>query len=144
MKLGFLTACLPRRTLPEICKWAEAQGFEALEVAAGPISEIAPSPRPTSPSRVRPRRRGRVRELFARHHLELSSIAYYDNNLHPDGDERAASHAHLHRCIDAAALLGCPTVGTFVGRDPTRSVAENLRRRSPSSGRWSTTPARPA
>ena len=33
----------------------------------------------------------------------------------------------MHRCIDAAALLGCPTVGTFVGRDPTRSVAENLR-----------------
>ena len=24
-------------------------------------------------------------------------------------------------------MLGCPTVGTFVGRDPTRSVAENLR-----------------
>ena len=30
-------------------------------------------------------------------------------------------------CIDAAALLGCPTVGTFVGRDPGRSVADNLR-----------------
>jgi sugar phosphate isomerase/epimerase len=24
-------------------------------------------------------------------------------------------------------MLGCPTVGTFVGRDPTRTVAENLR-----------------
>ena len=34
---------------------------------------------------------------------------------------------HVRRCIDAASLLGCPTVGTFVGRDPTRSVAENLR-----------------
>ena len=34
---------------------------------------------------------------------------------------------HVRRCIDAAALLGCPTVGTFVGRDPGRSVADNLR-----------------
>ncbi|NIB31048.1 sugar phosphate isomerase/epimerase [Pseudonocardia sp. MCCB 268] len=29
--------------------------------------------------------------------------------------------------MDAAALLGCPTVGTFVGRHPGRTVAENLR-----------------
>ena len=29
-------------------------------------------------------------------------------------------------CIEAAALLGCPSVGTFVGRDPSRTVAENL------------------
>ena len=33
----------------------------------------------------------------------------------------------MHRCIDAAARLGCPTVGTFVGRHPGRSVADNLR-----------------
>ena len=29
--------------------------------------------------------------------------------------------------MDAAALLNCPTVGTFIGRHPGRSVAENLR-----------------
>ncbi len=38
-----------------------------------------------------------------------------------------ATNAHVARCIDAAAELGCPTVGTFVGRDPTKSVSENLR-----------------
>ena len=128
MKLGFLTACLPRRTLPEICEWAEAQGFEALEVAAWP--DLGDRPFTATHLAVEGFDRGAAdatRELFARHHLELSSIAYYDNNLHPDGDERTAVHAHVHRCIDAAASLGCPTVGTFVGRDPTRSVAENLR-----------------
>ena len=56
----------------------------------------------------------------------MSSIAYYDNNLHPDPDARRAIHAHVAACIEAAALLGCPSVGTFVGRDPSRTVAENL------------------
>ena len=28
--------------------------------------------------------------------------------------------------MDAAARLGCPTVGTFVGRDPGKPVADNL------------------
>ena len=36
MKLGFLTACLPDRTLPQLCEWAAAEGYEALEVAAWP------------------------------------------------------------------------------------------------------------
>ena len=36
MKLGFLTACMPRRSLAEICAWARANDFEALEVAAWP------------------------------------------------------------------------------------------------------------
>ena len=54
----------------------------------------------------------------------LSSLAYYDNNLHPDPDERGPINDHVHRCIDAAALLGCPTVGTFVGRDPVDGSRE--------------------
>ena len=45
----------------------------------------------------------------------------------PIPTERDAINEHVHRCIDAAAAVGCPTVGTFVGRDPGRSVSENLR-----------------
>ena len=36
MKLGFLTACMPRRSLAEVCAWARSNDFEALEVAAWP------------------------------------------------------------------------------------------------------------
>jgi sugar phosphate isomerase/epimerase len=127
MKLGFLTACLPQRPLAQICEWARAHDFEALEVAAWP--DLGDRPFTATHLAVEaftPADADDTNELFARHGLELSSIAYYDNNLHPDEDERAAVHAHVHRCIDAAALLGCPTVGTFVGRHPGRSVADNL------------------
>jgi len=66
-------------------------------------------------------------ELLEQHGLALSALAYYPNNLHPDPDERRAAHEYVRRCIDAAALLGAVPVGTFIGRDPTKSVAENLR-----------------
>jgi sugar phosphate isomerase/epimerase len=33
MKLGFLTACLPQRSLADVAAWAAGNGFEALEVA---------------------------------------------------------------------------------------------------------------
>jgi sugar phosphate isomerase/epimerase len=128
MKLGFLTACLPERSLEEIATWAAQQGFEALEVAAWP----ALGDRPFTATHLDVAGFGgedveRVTKLFAEQELTLSSLAYYDNNLHPDPAERAAVNAHVAACIDAAALLGVPTVGTFVGRDPGLSVAANLR-----------------
>jgi sugar phosphate isomerase/epimerase len=128
MKLGFLTACLPQRSLAEICEWAREHDFDALEVAAWP--DLGDRPFTATHLVVDgfgPAEAEAAQKLFARYDLECSSLAYYDNNLHPDPDTRSAVNDHVHTCIDAAALLGCPTVGTFVGRDPTRSVAENLR-----------------
>ncbi len=128
MKLGFLTACLPKRSLGQICEWAAAHDFEALEVAAWPDLGDRPfTATHLAVENLDAAAAEDVRHLFAKHGRELSSIAYYDNTLHPDADERAAINQHVHRCIDAAALLGCPTVGTFVGRHPGRTVAENLR-----------------
>ncbi|RAJ36807.1 sugar phosphate isomerase/epimerase [Kitasatospora sp. SolWspMP-SS2h] len=127
MKLGFLTACLPDVPLPELVAWAADHGYRALEVAAWP----ATGDRPFTASHLAAESLDRagaeqVAELFDRHGLALSSLAYYDNPLHPDPEERARVHAHLRRCVDAAALVGSPTVGTFVGRHPGRTVAENL------------------
>ena len=128
MKLGFITACLPARTLPQLCEWAAANGYEALEVAAWPDL----GDRPFTATHLNVEGFGdaeadATRELFAKHGLELSSLAYYDNNLHPDPTERKAVNDHVVALIDAAALLDCPTVGTFVGRHPGQTVAENLR-----------------
>lgn len=127
MKLGLLTACLPHLSLESIAGWAGAQGLQALEVAAWP--SIGDRPFTASHLAVERFDRGeadRVNELFTRHELTLSSVAYYDNNLHPDPAQRKAVNDHVVACIDAAALLGAASVGTFIGRDPTKSVAENM------------------
>lgn len=127
MKLGLLTACLPHLSLESIAEWAGAQGLQALEVAAWP--SIGDRPFTASHLAVERFDRGeadRVNELFTRHELTLSSVAYYDNNLHPDPAQRKAVNDHVVACIDAAALLGASSVGTFIGRDPTKSVAENM------------------
>lgn len=128
MKLGLLTACLPARSLEEIAAWAAGAGYEALEVAAWP--DLGERPFTATHLKVEgfdERRADEVRELFGRHQLTLSSLAFYDNNLHPAPAERKAVNDHVLACIDAAALIGCPTVGTFIGRDPSKSVAQNLR-----------------
>ena len=128
MKLGFLTACMPDRSLEEIAGWAGEHGYQALELAAWPQL----GDRPFTASHVAADRfdgaeADRVRKALADNGLELSALAYYDNNLHPDPSEREAILTHIRACIDAAAGLGCPAMGTFIGRDPARSVGDNLR-----------------
>ena len=130
MKLGFLTSCMPERSLEEIAAWAGANGYEALELAAWPHL----GDRPFTASHVRAdgegtpaREAARVRGILDAHGLAVSALAYYDNNLSPDPAEREGYHGHLRACIDVAAELGGVPVGTFVGRDPGRTVAENLR-----------------
>jgi sugar phosphate isomerase/epimerase len=142
VKLGFLTACMPERSLEEIAAWAGSNGFEALELAAWPGSATARSREPRQGRRLRRAEAERVRARSTSTGSTLSALAYYDNNLHPDPAERAAiprAPARLHR--RRAAKLGGVPVGTFIGRDPGRSVAENLREAERSSRRSSTTPA---
>ena len=129
MKLGFLTAAFPDLSLEEVAAWAAAEGFETLEVACWPaaggerrryagVSHIdVESFDPDD-----------VHELLGRHGLEISSLAYYPNNLHPDDEQREAANAHLLKVVDAAARLGVATVGTFVGNDKDRPYPENLAR----------------
>jgi sugar phosphate isomerase/epimerase len=128
MRLGLLTACLPTTPLEEIASWAAGHGYRALEVAAWPDRPG----RDWEASHFDVEHFGdveaaRAAELFEEHDLTISAVAYYENNLHADPETRDAIHGHLRACIDAAQRLGCGLVGTFVGRDVTRTVEDNLR-----------------
>ena len=128
MKLGLLTAPFPRRSLQQVAAWAAGEGFEMLEVACWPAAG-AERRRYAGTSHIDATKAdpGRVRDLLDRHGLEISSLAYYPNNLHTDPKERRAANTHLRKVIDAAAKLGVPTVGTFVGRDQRKNVPDNFR-----------------
>lgn len=58
--------------------------------------------------------------------LEISSLAYYDNNLSADPEKRAFINNHTKKVIDAAALLGAKLVGTFIGKDITKDISGNF------------------
>jgi sugar phosphate isomerase/epimerase len=127
MKLGFLTACLPQVPLADIAAWAAEHRYQALEVAVWPkVGGREFEASHIDVANFGADQAGEVTELFAEHGLTLSSLAYYENNLHPDPERRTEIAAHVIRAIDAAALLGVETVGTFIGRHPGLSVKENI------------------
>lgn len=127
MKLGMLTACLPGDSLDDIAVYAANAGYQALEVAAWPSTGGRDFE--AAHLNLHDFSRGAAENVLgtvADHGLEISALAYYENNLHPDPDRRKQIRDHLEKVIDAAELLGVPYVGTFIGRDWTRPVSENL------------------
>jgi sugar phosphate isomerase/epimerase len=131
MKLGLLTAAFPGLSLAEVAEWAGANHFDTLEIACWPagsgegrryagVSHIDAERLDEAGARA-------ILDMLAARGLEISSLAYYPNHLHPDPGHRAEVTAHLDRVIDAAVLLGVEVVGTFIGADPSRSLTENLR-----------------
>ena len=130
MKLGLMTAALGGMDLDGVAGWAAAEGFQTLEVACWPmvtgdrrryagVSHIDVDALDAAGVPA-------IRRSLSAGGLEISSLAYYPNNLDPDTAVRSAAHEHLRKVIVAAEQLGVALVGTFIGRDPNRSVADNL------------------
>jgi sugar phosphate isomerase/epimerase len=132
MRLGLLTAAFPTLSLDEIADWAAANGFGALEVACWPAGEGAVR-RYAGVSHIDVETLDddaarRLVDGLAERGLEISALAYYPNPLDPDEDAAKASREHLRNVIVAAERLGVEVVGTFVGRDRSRTITENLER----------------
>jgi sugar phosphate isomerase/epimerase len=115
-------------SLPEVAAWASGAGYQSLEVAAWPVgSTHIHQAAHIDVARLTDSAAAAVMDLLRQHRLTLTGITYCDNNLHPDAGERTRIHRHLRACVDAAAALCVPNVTTFIGRDITRPVADNLK-----------------
>jgi sugar phosphate isomerase/epimerase len=129
MKLGLLTAPFPELTLDQVAEWSAANGFSMLEVACWPAAGGQKRRYAgTCHIDVDALDPDAVHAVLDRHGLEISSLAYYPNNLHPDDAHREEANGHLRKVIDAAAALGVPIVGTFAGNDQHRTFPDNFER----------------
>lgn len=131
MKLGLMTAILPDLSLEEIAAWASENGFEMLEVCAWPVGGAERRYAGVTHIDVNGLTQPQARDILAlmeQHELEISSLAYYPNPLHPDPDHRKMVIDHLKQVILGAEMLNVPIVGTFIGNDKKENLEENFAR----------------
>jgi sugar phosphate isomerase/epimerase len=129
MKLGLMSAAFPRMPLEQLAEWAAGSGFEMLEVACWPSTSAErrySGVTHIDVTELTSQKAGDVLDLMEKHNLEISSLAYYPNPLHPDPEHRRIVAEHLKQVIAAAAMLKVPIVGTFVGRDRNKTVEDNF------------------
>lgn len=120
MKLAFLNSCLKELSLEDTFRWAKDNGFQYLELSGAPwykhidIEELA---------------RGNIDWLLSlqeRYGVKIVAIMYGGRNLDPDPSIREESLKRLRAMIKSAKNLGVPVISTFIGRDYTKPIKENL------------------
>lgn len=131
MKMGLVTAILDGWTFEEMVDTVSRMGFQCVEVACWPQGKAERRYAGVSHIDV-----ARVveDEDYARYvlnycqerNVEISSLAFYPNTMDADLEKRAANISHLRKVIAASARLGVNMVTTFVGRDQTKTVEENI------------------
>ncbi|WP_099466957.1 sugar phosphate isomerase/epimerase family protein [Konateibacter massiliensis] len=129
MKLGFVSAILDSYTFEEMIDFASQHGFECVEVACWPKGKAERRYAGVSHidvAQLDDEKAAYIKNYCAKKKVEISSLAYYPNTMDPDLEKRAVYVEHLHNLIDASAKLGVNMVTTFVGRDPKKTVSENM------------------
>lgn len=127
MYLGFLTVCLGNIPLREKAEWAAKNGFKALEVACWPQDNDRDySSCDIDVDKLTKAEAEEIKSYIKALGLTITSLAYYDNNLHRSPQKRAFVNNHVKKCVDAAVLLGVPSVGTFTGRNIDKSIKDNF------------------
>ncbi len=129
MKLGLMTAAFPDLSLDQLAAWASENGFEMLEIACWPPGKAERRYAGVTHIDVTDFDKAKADEVHAimdKYALEISSLGYYPNPLHPDSDHRELVIDHLKKVILAAELLDVSIVGTFTGRDKYKNLEENF------------------
>lgn len=128
MKLGFLTVGLSPMSLEEIIAWGAGVSFETLEIGCWPVDNTRPFQ--GTQLDVTTMDKQRAIDIFAhcrQQDISISCLTYCANNLAHAQAERTANIEHLTKVIEAAAMLNVDTVCTFIGRDETEPIAENIK-----------------
>ncbi len=131
IKFGLLTAILDGWNFEEAVDVAAEMGFKCLEVASWPAGKA--TRRYAGVSHIDAERvvaddeyAKYVKDYIEGKGMHISSLAFYPNTMDPDLEKRAAAIAHLKALIQASAKLGVGLVTTFIGRDQTKTVEENI------------------
>jgi len=129
MKLGFVSAILDGWTFEEMIDTASEMGYSCVEVACWPCGKAERRYAGVSHINVDELDDAKIayiKDYCAKKNVEISSLAFYPNTMDGNLEKRAAAVEHLKKVICASAKLGVNMVTTFIGRDQTKTVEENL------------------
>ena len=129
MKLGLVTAILDGWNFEEMIDTVSEMGFRCVEVACWPQGKAERRYAGVSHIDVASlddAKAACILDYCKKKKVEISSLAFYPNTMDGDLEKRAYNIEHLKKVIAASAKLGVNMVTTFIGRDQSKSVEENI------------------
>lgn len=131
LQLGFVSAILADYDFVNVVKFAAQHQFSCVEIMCWP-KDNSDSRRYAGVAHIDvdnldDHRIADIKFVLKQNGIFISGLGYYPNPLDPDPEKAEFYVEHIKKIIKAAAKLGIPVVNTFVGRNPSLSVTENLK-----------------
>ena len=130
MKLGLVSAILDWMSFEEMIDTISSLGYECVEAACWPSGKAERRYAGVSHIDVDELSEAKAEYILnycKEKNVEISSLAFYPNTMDGDLEKRKANIEHLKKVIAASQKLGIGMVTTFIGRDHTKSMEENLK-----------------
>ena len=129
MKLGLVSAILPDLTFEEVIDYAAKTGFECVEICCWPKGKAVRRYAGITHIDLEGLDSAKMayyKDYAKKRSVAISSLGYYPNPLDPDKEAAKVSIEHIKKLIGVSAEMGINMVTTFIGRDKTKTVEENL------------------
>lgn len=146
MKLGFIDNILAKYTFEQVMDFASEQGFDNVEVSCWPVKSQAEIDAFKAENgdmqesllnvylgvthidvyTLDEAKVAYIKDYERKSGVKVSSLAWYGNPIEAGDDVRKKNYEYYLVLIEAAAKLGINLVTTFIGRDQTKTVRENI------------------
>ena len=130
LDLGFVSAILAEKSFEEVISFAAQNRFACVEIMCWPKGKAERRYAGVTHIDVDTLDDAKIVEIKAtleKHQVYISGLGYYPNPLDPDVQKAEVYIEHIKKVIGAASKLGIGVVNTFIGRDQTKNVADNLK-----------------
>ena len=131
LDLGFVSAILAEKSFEEVIQFASQNEFKCVEIMCWPVGKA--ERRYAGVTHINVDETGdeevvSIHKILKENKVYISGLGYYPNPLDPDEKQADFFIEHIKKVIRTAARLGLGVVNTFIGRDPAKSVEDNLKK----------------
>lgn len=130
LDLGFVSAILADKSIEEVIGFAAANKFKCVEVMCWPLGKAErryAGITHIDVDELDAKKVEYIKNYLRQNNVYISGLGYYPNPLDPDKKQSKVYFDHIKKIIDAATKLDISVVNTFVGRDSSRNVEDNLK-----------------
>lgn len=130
MKLGLQSAILAELSFEEVVDFAALNGFSCIEMMCWPVGKADrryAGVTHIDVASLDDEKASYIKNYVKQKNMEIS-LGYYPNALDPDNEKSQIYIEHIKKIIKAANKLGITVVNTFIGRDKSKNIEENLKK----------------
>lgn len=130
LKLGFVSAILAENSFEEVIDFAAAENFSCVEMMCWPKGKAErryAGVTHIDVNQLVSDQINHIREYQREKGVFVSGLGFYPNPMDPDESKAEAALTHIKAVIDGAEKLGIPVVNTFIGRNPSLNMDDNLK-----------------